>query len=506
MSKSKDNKRIADVFSIESERHSLAGLCRHPDIIYQIDSWFSDKDYYQEIHKTIYSVIRNILFNKRPLDKVLVAQEIANLGIKFNQDISIFDYVESLFLISIGKEAAFDSFKEVVKLRVRRDLIDGARRMAQFAQTSGELKVGEIVSGTDKIYGELIGGLRNRVEEKVHDIFADVEEKVEEIGNNPPSDDKYMMGPFETVNKIFGSLSRPGNITVIGARSGIGKSSLAMFYQCHLAQRYQIPILNLDFGEMSPEELQFRAVCMFTKGEVPLNAIENGDFRKNPEWERKVRDVWKIIKKVKFYYEDVSSMGPQEIISLIRRYSLSVFGRDNNFIVNYDYIKPFDTSDFNTPEWKQMGHFIQDIKSFINNEINVPFWASLQLNRSGITTNKGAAQVDDSENSFSISDRILQQCSHAFIMRSKLNDEIAEEGGLKFGNSKLICVKHRHLGKDYSGAIKPVEVKKGVFKRNYVNLLSSSFYFEDKGDLRQMAEELKEKHDISDGDIEDVDI
>lgn len=500
-------KRISDLYSLQSEKHALSSICRNPDILYEIDGWFTSTDFYQDIHATIYTIVKQIILNKEQLDGVLVAQKIANLGIKFNQEISIYDYVNSLFRISATKEVGIESFKEVLKLRVRRNLVDGARDIAQFVQKNGEIKLGEVVSGCDKIYGDLVESLQKSLESTGYDLFSDIEKKIEGLADNPPDESKYMLGPFPTINRIYGSLSRPGNLTVIGARSGIGKTSISMFYNIFLAEKYNLPILHLDFGEMSAEELQFRSVCMLTQGEVPYWAIESGKWRQNPEWLIKVRSVWNRVKKIKFYYEDISNKDPGEIISLIRRYSLGVFGRGNLFLVHYDYLKPFNTSDYATPEWKVMGHFIQDIKSFITNEIPVPFWASLQLNRSGITTNKMSAQVDDSENSFSISDKILQQSSHSFILRNKLNEEMTEEGGLKFGNLKMICVKYRHLGHDIGGAVKPVEVKKGVFKKNYINILSSSFHFEDKGDLRQMTEALKDKHDISDdGQIDDSNI
>lgn len=494
-----------NLFSLQSEKHALSALCRNPDLLFDIDPWFSKSDFYQDLHGTIYSLLRQSILAKQSFDSVVISQKIFELGIKNNQDLSIFDYVKSLFQIPTTKDVGVQSFKDVFKLRVRRSLIEGCSELIGYVKKNGDKKIGEIVSGCDKIYGDLVGGIKNVAEEKSYNIFSDIEGIVEGIADSPPDESQFMIGPFKTLNSIYGSLSKPGNITVIGARSGLGKTSFAMFYNIYLAEKYNIPILHLDFGEMSARDLQFRAVCMFTDGDVPFWAIENGSWRQNEEWKRRVREVWKRVKNIKFYYEDISDKKPIEIISLIRRYSLSVFGRGNNFIVNYDYLKPFDTSDYNTPEWKVMGHFIQDVKSFITGELPVPFWASLQLNRSGITTNKGAAQVDDSENSFSISDRILQQSSFSFILRNKLNEELKDEGGLNYGNLKMICVKHRSLGKDIDGALKPVEVSKGSFRKNYVNLLSRSFYFEDKGDLRKMTRELKEKHDVQ-GEDKDSEI
>ena len=47
---------------------------------------------------------------------------------------------------------------------------------------------------------------------------------IEGRGNSPLTE-FGMMGPHPKVNEIYGSLLRPGNITVIVARSGVGKTN-----------------------------------------------------------------------------------------------------------------------------------------------------------------------------------------------------------------------------------------------------------------------------------------
>jgi hypothetical protein len=228
--------------------------------------------------------------------------------------------------------------------------------------------------------------------------------------------------------------------------------------------------------------------------------FEYGTWRKNEEAIGIVRSCLKRAEKLKVYYYDIGSLTPVEIFSLIRRFYLNKVGRGNRFIVHYDYIKPFMLNS-NTPEYKEMGHFIHQIKTMINNEIPCSFWASLQLNRSGITNNKAAKDVDDSENSFSISDRIIQQTTHSWLIRPKLMDEIAKEDN-RFGNLMMMCVKHRHLGKDYKAALNPVKIG-ASFKRNYINLNVNSFFFEDRGDLSSIASYLEGKLDVSEDNKDD---
>lgn len=491
-----------DLISLQCEKYCLGGMIKHPEIFPDVDTWVTEDTFGQSTHRVIWGVIKQTILKQEVPTPTLIAQKIVNLNIKTKDDISIFDYLNAISFSQITAKGTLDNFKELVKLKVLRELVVSSDRAKKFVLENKDKEIKEIVSGVDSINNEKIASLYKNINDEVKDIFSDVEQVVESIGNNPPDPDSFILGPFASVNRIYGSLHKNSNITIIGARSGAGKSSLCMFMNVWVAEKYNLPLLWLDFGEMTPQEMQLRSVVMMTDGKVPLHAIETGQWRQNPEWVPIVREVWQKVKKIKFYFQDVSLMSPLEIISFIRRFSYSKVGRGNPFVTVYDYFKPFDTSNYNNPEWKQMGHFMQNIKSFIVNELPIPFFGAVQLNRSGITTNKTADQIDDSENSIGMSDRITQQSSHSFILRFKTMDEIAVEEN-RFGNMKFINVKQRHLGRDFMDAIKPVKIGK-KFHKNHINLSGGSFYYEDKGDLNQAAAVLKEQYELLEGQKEET--
>ena len=69
-----------------------------------------------------------------------------------------------------------------------------------------------------------------------------------------------------------------------------------------------------------------------------------------------------------------------------------------------------------------------------------------------------------------------------------------EEGG-KYGNLKCLFLKNRHLGREYKKVLVPVKISKDKYVKNYINLFSESFWYEDRGDLRTMINELNQKYD-----------
>ncbi len=178
------------------------------------------------------------------------------------------------------------------------------------------------------------------------------------------------------------------------------------------------------------------------------------------------------------------------MFSSVRRFYYNYVGRGNKFIWCYDYLKPFNTDNGYAKEYEVMGQFIQDCKSFLKNEIPlIPLNTSIQANRGGITNNKSSQQIDDSENIVSMSKRITDQTSLAFILRNKLNEEIELEQN-EFGNMVLIPIKLRFRGREAERTLVKVRMPGGKYKTNYVNLSCSGFTFEDRGDLQDMAQRL----------------
>ena len=111
---------------------------------------------------------------------------------------------------------------------------------------------------------------------------------------------------------------------------------------------------------------------------------------------------------------------------------------------------------------------------------------SVQANRLGITSNRNADSIVDDESVVSLSDGITQFCSHLFLLRTKVADEIHQDGD-RFGTHKLVNLKARHLGKDALRAINAVEMPDGSNRKNFINLNIQNFRIEERGDLQDIV-------------------
>lgn len=479
------------LYSLEIEKQVLAAFIQKPKILVNFIHLINESDFHGSsmLHKTLFSVIKRASQKSETIDDVVLVQRIKELGIKFEEDISLIDYVRSLSMRKINSEEKIESsIKELKKYSVRREIIKTAENIKDSMKNiSPDVSYLKIIENADQIYNEKIN-LFEVGDDVPKNIYDEMEHFIEDRGNNPV-DEFGMMGPHEKVNDIYGSLLRPGNITVIVARSGVGKTQFCMDYSTKVAVKYNIPVLHFDNGEMSKEELIIRQ-CAALSG-VPSHLLESGKWRQaGDEVVQKVRSVWAKVKDLKFYYYNVGGMDVDSMINTLKRFYYSKVGRGKRMIFSFDYIKTSSESS-NKNEWQLVGEMVDKFKKCIQKEILedgnpvVPMITSVQSNRSGITNNRNAQNIVDDESIVSLSDRITQFCSHMFILRQKTHDEIAEDG-THFGTHKLINVKARHLGKDIAGAVEPVSVDDNL-RRNFINLSFKNFNITECGDLRDIV-------------------
>lgn len=480
------------IYSLEIEKQVLAAFIQKPKVLLNFIHLISESDFHDGslLHRTLFSVLKRACEKDESIDDIVLVQRIKDLGINFEEDISLVDYVRSLSMRKINSDQKIESsIKELKKYSVRREITKTANKIADSMKSiSPETSYLKIIESADHIYNEKIN-LFEVGSDVPENIYAQMEDFIEERGNNP-IEEFGMMGPHEKINDIYGSLLRPGNITVIVARSGVGKTQFCMHYATQVSAKYDVPVLHFDNGEMSKEELIIRQ-CASLSG-VSAYLLESGKWRQaGPEVVNKVRSVWSKVKNLKFYYYNVGGLDVDSMINTLKRFYYSTVGRGNRMVFSFDYIKTSSESGGNKNEWQLVGEMVDKFKKCIQKEILeegnpvIPMITSVQSNRSGITTNRQSANIIDDESIVSLSDRITQFCSHMFILRQKTNDEQAEEGS-QFGTHKLINVKSRHLGKDIAGAVEPVQVDDNL-RKNFINLEFRNFNISERGDLRDIV-------------------
>jgi replicative DNA helicase len=214
------------IFSLELEKQLLAGLIKYPHKYSDISTLTTSEDFYSKdtiVHKTIYNTLSQAIEQGEEINETMLAHRVTSLGISFEDNITVGDYISSLALQKLSESTIVNVARELKKLTVRRQLAECGKTIANaMHKMDASEPFNKIIAKADKLYNGQIN-LYDVGERKPENIFEEMKELVEFRGNNPITE-FGMMGPHKRVNELYGSLLRPGNITVICARAGVGKT------------------------------------------------------------------------------------------------------------------------------------------------------------------------------------------------------------------------------------------------------------------------------------------
>ncbi len=490
------------IYSFDIEKKVLSGLLKHQHKWEEIASLITDDDFYSEDSKvniSIFKLIRASLNKGEAIDDTILIEKMKGLSVSFPDNIEISEFIHSLAYFKITEDVFLTCVAELKKKSLCRTIYDSCSKTAKFVKkVDPTMGYQDILDKADNIYNKDLQNFEAG-NSNVVDLFEIMEDMIEERGNNP-QEEFGLTGPHRRINEIYGPILRAGNITVIVARSGQGKTSLALDYCTRTGAEHGVPVVHFDNGEMSEEELIMRQ-CSAMSG-VPMWLLETGKWRTTGynNWSaedvvRKVRETFKKIKEghgMKLYYVNVAGMDADEMCSQLKRIYYSKIGRGNEMIFSFDYIKTDFANMGKNDGWAQVAYMVHKFKQTIHRDLCfdgepcVSMLTSVQSNRLGITTNRGVESIVDDESVVSLSDAITHFCSWLFLLRQKVVDEITEDGE-QFGTHKLVPLKARHLGKDALRHINPVNMPDGTSKRNFINLKINNFAVEECGDLQDIA-------------------
>ena len=466
--------------SLQVERHVIGGLIQNPDIIADIDSFVSERDFVAEPHGVIYSCLRSAYINQERIDKVLLAQKIKNLGISFKDNINIFDYIESISFAPITGKATFKACQELVKYRTLRDLDGTCDTMKSIIQKSANQELSATIAEIDSTYSKVINSFT--MENEPTKLFDDVLDLIEERGNNPVNE-LGLATPYPEFNRYYGGF-RNKNLYIIASRAKSGKTTWLNETACEISKMHKIPVLILD-TEMSSKEVKFRAGA--AKSGAGLWYLETGNWRKQQKLIDKVRDRLKNVKTdYNVYHMPIGNKKIEEVAAICRRWYLKVVGRGNKCLICYDYIKMMDKLAHNQQEHQLMGDKVDMLKKLAE-ELDCPILTAVQSNRSGITTNKNSSDVVDDESTIGISDRITWYATYVGILRRKTPDEFVLDTP-DSGTHKLIEAVARFQGQDAAGHQDYIarRMPDGSTKhvKNYINFQIENFGVTERGSLK----------------------
>ena len=322
------------------EKNVLSCLLQHQHKWEEVASFLTESDFYStdsKVNVSIFKLLKHSLDNAEKIDEHILIERLNSLGVSFPDSIDVSEYIRSMAFVPTSEDILIPNVKELKKYTARRHIYNACVKVSKFVKSiDPNIPYSEIVDECDKIYNDQLQHFEVG-ESETQNLFELMSPIIEERGNNPQKE-FGMLGPHKRLNEMYGSLLLGGNISVIVARSGVGKTNFCMDFTTKVSKQYNVPVLHFDNGEMSEEELIFRQASALTG--LPIWLFQTGEWRTNSynnipaeDITKKVRETLDQVKDMKFYYENVAGMTPDEMCSLLKRFYYTKIGRGNPLII-----------------------------------------------------------------------------------------------------------------------------------------------------------------------------
>lgn len=212
-----------------------------------------------------------------------------------------------------------------------------------------------------------------------------------------------------------------GELTIVGARSKVGKSTVLLNWCKKIAIDDQIPVLYID-TEMYKEEQEDKLLSMLSG--VPHDEIRNGMFGQDTfngtarEKIAKVQAASKKLKAGKLHHVYLPNFTLEKISAIARKYQIEHGVK----LIVFDYIKlPSSNANLGDKEYQALGYLTSGLKDLAG-LLQVPIISAVQLNRGAV------GKEDITEADIAGSDRILFLANRVCLLRRSMEEEYAMTG------------------------------------------------------------------------------
>jgi replicative DNA helicase len=166
----------------------------------------------------------------------------------------------------------------------------------------------------------------------------------------------------------------PGQLILIGARPGVGKSALALRVALHVAVNEGRPVAFFSL-EMSADEVTQRALAGLAR--VPVHRLRSG--RLEPDHWEAVTSASTLLRKASLHIDETAALCPAELRARCRRLKRQA-GNLGLIVVDYIGLMRSDRDRRTDNRVQELSHLSGSLKALAK-EIGVPVLALSQLNR-----------------------------------------------------------------------------------------------------------------------------
>lgn len=417
--------------NLEAEQSLLGSMMIDDEVTTEILSELNEKDFYMNSHRLIFNAMYDLQREGKPVDIITLSDKLSkstekdkygNVSTTDNlQKIGGMSYLTEL-TDAIPSSANYRYYFNIVKKNgMLRTIINASNRISENTYKSDDAEMA--LAFAEKTIFDISDNQENKDLMHVNSTINQVLKGYEDVLINPDCN-KGQLSHFKNLDKITNGY-KGGQMIVLAARPGCGKTSFAMNIVCNIAKNEPEKVVAVFNLEMSMSELTQR--ILLTMASVPHESVVSGasadEFKRL--WQAK-----KILEQSNVYIDDTASTTPEQIMSKCRR--LKQMKKRLDFVV-IDYLQLLKAHTSRQSIQQEVTEISRSLK-IMAKELDVPVFALSQTSRDLEKRDDGDPKMSDLRESGAIEQDADQVY---FLVKQKLGEGSVED------IINLHIVKHR---------------------------------------------------------------
>ncbi|MDE6967712.1 MAG: replicative DNA helicase, partial [Clostridia bacterium] len=402
--------------NIEAEQSLLGSILIDDMVATEVLSELNVNDFYYQSHKLMFEAMQELQREGKPIDIITLSDKLVKSKSSDKsgkvvttdnlQKVGGMAYLTEL-TNAIPSSANFRYYFDIVKKNgMLRKIIGASNRISE--NTYGADDANRALAYAEKTIFELSDEQDNKDLVHVNDTINTVLQGYEKVLIDPDCN-KGQLSYFKNLDK-FTNGYKGGQMIILAARPGCGKTSFAMNMVCNIAKNEPDKVVAVFNLEMSISELTQR--ILLTMASVPHESVINGasadEFKRL--WQAK-----KILEQSNVYIDDTANTTPEQIMSKCRR--LKQMKKRLDFVV-IDYLQLLKAQNSRQSIQQEVTEISRSIK-IMAKELDVPVLALSQTSRDLEKRDDGDPKMSDLRESGAIE----QDADQVYFLVKQKNSE-----------------------------------------------------------------------------------
>jgi len=352
-------------FEALAEQSIIVKLLMHPDMFPEVERKLLPSDFFIKKFEITFDAMRMVFMQLNVIDYASVMNQVK----KSMNDIEFKNFTDEL-------ESFIKAFPDSNNMDDWVKLVRDSSMLRKIARVSSEIESSALERGADvnmvldnaqqKIY-ELSNNRDSNEFITIHDALVQSFNHIELFKTNPAEASGIPTG-FSSIDDVIVGLGK-GDLVFLGARPGMGKTSLALNIAANVAKNTGkgVAIFSL---EMSAEQLATRLLA--SEAMVDSYSLRSGKLTQNDETQ--IGYAAAQLSKTNIYIDDTSGISVMQMKSKLRRIS-------NLGLVIVDYLQLVQGDKKTENRVTEVSDITRNMK-IMAKDLGVPVICAAQLSRS----------------------------------------------------------------------------------------------------------------------------